>query len=106
MSNKKISIVPADQYDIPYHISFNDGMSYLYAYTMVPLSRLSLIGRFRSYPLHVYSPEDLPSGWSHDFSFLIVGSINNKIYRFPSWFAFQHSPVVRLTADWTEVLAD
>jgi len=104
MSNKKISI--PDRFEAPYHVLYVDGIAYLYAYTMVPKSDFSSVGRFRSYPLHLYSLEDLPSDLSIDFPVVIVGGNNEKIYKFSSWFAFQASPVARLTADWTEVLAD
>ena len=108
MSNKKISI--PDRFEAPYHVLFVDGIAYAYAYTMVPKHDFSSVGRFRSYPLHLFSPEDMlyqvQLDLSLDFPVVIVGGNNEKIYKFPSWFAFQSSHVAWLTADWTEVLAD
>ena len=95
----------ADDHISPEHIFRIGGITYLYGYSMVP-ARLLAHHSYRYLPLHVFVPEDVSLNLSHDFPFLIIGGFGNRAYTFPSWQSFQQSPVIALTADWTEMLLD
>ena len=105
MNKRKLSL--DDRFSVPFSALSVGGMAYGYAYTMVPNRLFSTVGRFRSYPLHLFSPDYLMGQPLHvDFPVVVVGGNNERIYKFVSWVAFASSPVARLTADWSEVLAD